>query len=153
VQRKKSWEDKVEIVRNSFLRSSKDKTFAAKFYDNLFFLNPKISSYFMNTDFDHQRRALMNGLEFLIGFLDETDEHSRKQIIRLAKTHSADNLNIHPHHYYYWIDALVMTASELDPDWKDDFQYYWREVIHFPVSFMISFYYKGNEDMRTPKNI
>jgi len=145
-ERKKKWQDKVELVRNSFLRSSKDKRFAHQFYQSLFFLNPSLEKYFVDTDFEHQRKAFMNGLGFLIGFLDESDSFSRTQVVRIAKSHSYKNLNINPHHYYYWIDAIIMTVRKLDPQWHEDLAYYWREVINMPVSFIISQYYKGDDE-------
>lgn len=136
--RKKSWQQKVELVKGSFTRSTKDPTFPSLFYQNLFFLNPDIKKYFEKTDFEHQDKALMHGMHFLLQFLDHKDENARTQILRIARTHSAKGMKIHPHHYYYWIEALIMTARSLDPDWYDDLEYYWREVINFPVSFIIS---------------
>jgi len=141
-QRKKNWEEKVEIVKASFLRSKRDADFASSFYSNLFFLKPKIKEYFVHTDFEHQDKALIHGLEFLMGFLDHSDEHARKQVLRISQSHSKHNLNIHPHDYYYWIEALVMTVKSHDPSWYKDMEYYWREVISYPVSFIISQYFK-----------
>ena len=100
-----------------------------------------IKDYFSNTDFPHQEKALMRGLEFLIAFLDQTDENARRQILRIAMSHSASGMKIHPHHYYYWIEALIMTVKKLDKDWYQDQEYYWREVITFPTSFIISQYF------------
>lgn len=139
--RKKSWLEKVTLVQGSFNRAERDDHFSSEFYQNLFFLEPKIKDYFKDTDFDHQNKALRHGLVFLVGFLNHTDENSRNQILRLAKTHSKEGLNIHPHHYYYWIEALIMTAKKKDPQWYNDLEYYWREVITMPISFMVSQYY------------
>lgn len=144
--RKKTWEQKIQIVQESFLRASKDDIFPRKFYENLFFLNPKIEKYFENTDFAHQDKALMSGLAFLFGYLDKDDEHSRKQIGRLAISHSSYGLKIHPHHYYYWIEALILTASETDPLWTKGMDYYWREVVNYPVSFIISQFFSSRKD-------
>ena len=139
--RAKSWDDKVRIVNDSFLRCINDKFFSRYFYKNLFFLKPNLEDYFKNTDMEHQEKAIMNGLKFLLGFLDGKDANSRSQIVRIAQTHGHLALNIHPHSYYYWIEAIVMTAKKCDPDWYDDLEYYWREVVSFPVSFIISNYY------------
>jgi hemoglobin-like flavoprotein len=141
--RKKTWDQKVKLVNDSFKRSSTHIFFAQDFYTNLFFLNPKIKEYFKDTDFEHQHKALMHGMEFLMGFLENTDEHSRKQVLRIAHSHSKQGIGIHPHHYYYWIEALIMTASKADHDWYDDLEYYWREVVNMPVSFIISQYYNS----------
>jgi hemoglobin-like flavoprotein len=143
--RKKTWDQKVQIVKESFLRASVNSSFPSKFYANLFFLNPKIKKYFEKTDFEHQDKALMHGLNFLFGYLDQDDDHSRKQIGRIAITHSSQGLKIHPHHYYYWIEALILTARETDPSWTDGMDYYWREVVNYPVSFIISQFFNSDK--------
>lgn len=145
-QRKKSWKDKVKIVNDAFSRVSVRPGFARTFYENLFFLNPKIKDHFKQTDFEHQEKALMHGLEFLMQFLEKHDEHVRQQVLRIAKSHSSFGMKIHPHMYYYWIEALIMTAREFDKDWYDDLEYYWREVVSFPVSFIISQYFNNPEN-------
>lgn len=148
-KRKKSWEEKVNIVKDSFLRARKDPNFASDFYQNLFFLKPKIKDYFSHTDFAHQDKALMMGLEFMMGFLDHSNAHARNQVIRLSQTHAKKNLGIHPHDYYYWIEALVLTMRSHDSIWQKDFEYYWREVVSYPVTFMISQYFSPGEDQKS----
>lgn len=140
-QRKKTWNEKVTEVRKCYYRSIENPHFPKYFYRNLFFLSPKIEDYFKNTDWEHQEKALMLGLSHLFHYFDEQDIFHHKQIVRLANVHSHDNLNIHPHMYYYWIEALVMTCKKVDPQWYEDLQYYLRETIFFPISFMISLYH------------
>ncbi len=84
----------------------------------------------------------MHGLHFLMGFLDGNDTHSRNQLMRIAQTHSKSGMDIHPHHYYYWMEALILTAKELDSDWTSGYEYYFREVISYPVSFIVSQYFQ-----------
>jgi len=141
-ERKKSWAKKVELVRASFTRASGRPGFARLFYENLFFLNPKIKDYFTHTDFAHQEKALMHGLGFLMGYLDDGDVHAREQVLRIAQSHSVHGMKIHPHHYYYWIEALIMTGKELDSEWYKDLEFYWREVVSAPVSFIVSQYFQ-----------
>lgn len=88
----------------------------------------------------------MRGMDFLVGYLNKTDENSRLQFQRLASTHSIHNLNIHPHYYYYWIEAWVLTARELDNQWYDNLEFYWREIIFFPISYIISRYFESGEE-------
>lgn len=139
--RKKTWAKKVELVRESYQRACNRPAFAAIFYENLFYLKPKIKDYFKNTDFAHQEKAILMGMNFLMSFLDEKDGHARKQVVRIARSHSVKNMNIHPHDYYYWIEALIMSAKQCDQLWHDDLAYYWRECLNFPVSFIVSQYY------------
>jgi hypothetical protein len=141
--RKKDWMEKVNEVENSFSRAMQSKIYVNQFYMNLFFLNPKLKEYFKSTDWDKLHIAIIKSIEHMIGFFKEEDnEIHRQNLVRLGTTHSKKNLNIHPHAYYYWIDAHIMTLKELDPNWDDDLQYYVRECLFFPVSFMISLYHK-----------
>lgn len=144
-KRKKTWEEKVILVKGSFTRAKDSANFGHDFYENLFFLNPKIQNYFANTDFVHQNKALMAGLGYILDFLDHSNENAKAQVIRLSRTHSKENMNIYPHDYYYWIEALVMTLKKHDPSWYDDLAFYWREVIFYPISFMISQYFLSTE--------
>lgn len=144
-ERKKTWDQKVILVSGSFNRCKDTANFARDFYENLFFLNPKIKAYFKSTDFQHQERALMVGLQYIIDFLDHTNQNARTQVVRLSHTHSKHGLGIHPHDYYYWIEALIMTAKKHDPSWHDNLAFYWREVIFYPVSFIISQYFLSSD--------
>lgn len=138
--RKKDWKTKVEIVKDSYHRSRNHASFAKHFYDHLFFLNPKTKDFFAKTDFDHQEKALMRGLDFFFQYFDG-DENARRQMTRLAKVHSAEGLKIHPHYYYYWGEALILTIKQTDPKYYHDLEYYIREVISYPLSFFISQYF------------
>ncbi len=142
-ERKKTWAQKVKIVQDSFARSSKEAGFARTFYENLFFLSPKIKDYFKDTDFEHQEKALMHGLSFLMEFGDSKNKYAKTQVLRIARTHSKQGMNIHPHDYYYWIEALIMTGKQFDPKWYYEMEFYWREVVSMPVSFIVSQYFKG----------
>jgi len=87
----------------------------------------------------------MHGLDHLIHFNESQEQDNHKtQIIRIAKSHSKINLNIHPHDYYYWCEAFIMTLKKVDNKWHSDLEYYLRECLFFPISFIISFYHKNS---------
>lgn len=141
--RKKSWQEKAIEVENTFKRAMRSPSFVEKFYTNLFFLKPSLQEYFKDTKWSHQEIAIKKGIEHLLGFLgDDPENIHHKNIIRLSQSHSKFNLNIHPHNYYYWIDAMIMTLKEYDELWYDDLEYYTRECLFAPISFMISLYHK-----------
>ena len=142
-ERKKTWQDKVVLVQNALERSTGQQNFASTFYKHLFFLKPSFKEVFKNTDWNNQERLLTFAIEHLSHFLNgnEKDSFHRQQIVRISETHSKKNMNIHPHDYYYWIDAMVLTVKEVDPQWHDDLSYYIRECLFFPISFIISRYH------------
>lgn len=141
-KRKKTWDQKNKEVLDCYHRCESVPNFSQLFYEHLFFLNPKIQNYFKSTEWNHQHKALMHALDHLFHFNDNVNDFHKKQIIRIAQTHSKKNLNIHPHDYYYWLEALVMTLKKVDEDWYQDLEYYIRECLFFPISFIISLYHK-----------
>lgn len=141
-KRKKTWEEKSQEVINSLERASKVDIFPRVFYRNLFFLNPELEKRFEQTDWNKQEIALLKGVEHIAGFFEKKDQIHHQNVLRLAESHSKKNLDIHPHHYYYWIDAMIMTLKAVDHLWYDDMEYYTRECLFFPISFMISLYHK-----------
>lgn len=144
-KREKTWVQKAKIVQESYYRATRHEAFGKTFYENLFFLSPKLQSYFKNTDFEHQEKALMHGLRFLMGFFDSKNQYAKNQVKRIALSHAKNALNIHPHSYYYWTEALIMTLKKFDPKWYDDMSYYAREVISAPIAFITSQYFHRSE--------
>lgn len=140
-KRKKTWQDKAKLVQDSFARIEYQTGFSRHFYENLFFLKADLKEYFVDTDFEHQEKALMQGIKVLVNYLKLEDELAKTQLRRLSITHNHNNLKIHPHNYYYWIEALILTLKQKDPQWFDDLEYYWKECISFPIAFMISQYF------------
>lgn len=138
--RSKSWQEKVKIVQNCYSRARLNPSFANKFYKKLFFLNPAIEKHFKETNFDHQEKALIHGLDIIFQYFDD-NENGRIQISRLSKLHNVDGLKVHPHLYYYWIEALIMTIKSFDKMWYDEQEYYIREVVNYPISFFTSQYF------------
>lgn len=136
-----TWVKKVELVTASFNRIEGRPGFAREFYGRFFRLNPKLKEYFHDTDFEHQEKLLLQGMKYIIEFLDPANERARVQVIRLSQSHSAFGMKIHPHHYFYWIEALVRTLEDYDPSWHDQLEQYWREVVFYPISFMMSQYF------------
>ncbi|MDA8791816.1 globin [Bacteriovoracaceae bacterium] len=92
----------------------------------------------MDTDLEHQNKAIIQGLEIIIRYLDDEDKYNKQQIMRIAKSHNHYNLDIHPHSYYYWIEALILTIKKFDSQWFDDLEYYWRECVSVPINFITS---------------
>jgi hemoglobin-like flavoprotein len=136
----KTWVQKVDEVMASYNRIEDRVGLARQFYVYLFKLKPNVKDYFRNTDFEHQEKLILRGLQFLMDFIDGKNEFARQQVLRLSQTHSLYGLKVHPHHYFYWTEALILTVKDFDPYWVDSLEGAWREVIHFPVSFMMSQY-------------
>ena len=55
---------------------------------------------------------------------------------RIAQRHGRADLDIPPELYELWLDSLVATARELDPQFDDETETVWREMIRPGIEIM-----------------
>lgn len=127
-------------VRPSFLRCSKhDNEFFDAFYANLADHIPGVGAMFAETDMQKQNELVRDGIRSLIDYA-AGDPDVARELEHLGKLHSQRHLGIQPSMYSGWVDALVQTVEEHDPQISDDLEAAWREVLSPGIDLMISFY-------------
>lgn len=139
-----SWEEKINEVNNSFKRIKDHRRFPREFYRQMFKIKPEIEEYFKDVDLEHQEKLLLDGIKFCLDSI-QGDKLAKIQLIQISQTHSQVNLNINPKYYYYFIESFIRCVNKYDPEWYDDMEYYWHEILMGPISFMISQYYRYTE--------
>ncbi|MFA5678762.1 MAG: globin [Pseudomonas sp.] len=114
------------LVFQSYGRCCKAPAFFDDFYATFLASSPEIKEKFLHTDMVAQKQLLRAGILNLVLYargLPPTKLHA------LAASHSRDRLNIQPHLYNYWLEALLETVrrhdSEIDRDGLDA----WRRVL------------------------
>ena len=93
-----------DIVMQSYGRCCASKTFFDDFYQRFLQSSPEVRAKFTNTDMPAQKLLLRQGILNLVLFsrgLPPT------KLQALAKSHSRDKLDIQPHLYTFWVDALI----------------------------------------------
>ena len=81
---------------------------------------------FTNTDMPAQKLLLRQGILNLVLFsrgLPPT------KLQALAKSHSRENLDIQPHLYTFWVDALIHTVERHDKQATAETSRAWRDVL------------------------
>ena len=62
------------------------------------------------------------------------------ELLMRARSHDRDHLDIPPHLYALWQEAVVATARARDPEWDARVETAWRAITGFMIEFMSSRY-------------
>ena len=115
-----------DIVMQSYGRCCASKTFFDDFYQRFLQSSPEVRAKFTNTDMPAQKLLLRQGILNLVLFARGLPP---TKLQALAKSHSREKMNIEPHLYHYWVEALISTISQHDRECNDDTIKDWREVL------------------------
>lgn len=115
---------------NIAVDASTDPFFAA-FYRR-FLADPEIQALFAETDMDRQVVMLRKSFFHLAGFYVTADPSG--ELERIARLHY--RLGISADHYDRWLDCLVATVAELDPDSDTATELAWRWALTPGITYM-----------------
>jgi hemoglobin-like flavoprotein len=63
-----------------------------------------------------------------------------KHLGELAERHSSRDLNIGAEFYDYWLDSLLATVKEFDPEYAPEVEDAWERVMGVGIRFLLSRY-------------
>lgn len=106
-----------------------------RFYERFLASSPEVRQRFRNTDLTRQRRMLRRSLE-LMASATSGDPAGLRELSERAETHSRARLNIRPELYELWLDALIETARQSDPEWSPAIEQAWRSILGLAVRHM-----------------
>lgn len=125
----------VAVAKASFARCSAVPDFFACFYRNLFLACPEAKPLFAKTDFERQHKLLQHAIGLLLVFPLQSPGDP-PLLDRVAERHSRRDLGIQPGLYPAFVDSLIQTAREHDPEFTDATARAWREAVAPGVAFM-----------------
>jgi hemoglobin-like flavoprotein len=128
-----------DAVRASYDRCYASGDFSAVFYRHFFAQAPEIALHFAKTDFVEQKRHLRASLLTLIKYTPD-EPVTTNLLQKLGHKHSRNQLNIRPRLYPYFVNALMRSLRECDPEWSEELEDAWRKRIAPGIAYMISFY-------------
>jgi hemoglobin-like flavoprotein len=108
--------------------------FLDAFYERFLSSSNEVAELFANTDFEQQEKMFALSLAYLASFDSEYGPSSIMK--RLAIRHR--ELNVKPHLYPLWVNSLLETVKEYDPEYNDDVHEAWRRVLTPGIDFMVS---------------
>ena len=129
----------VAVVKASYGRCCAAPDFFACFYRNFFKACPQAQPLFAKTNFERQHKLLQHAIGLLLVFplQPSTDP---PLLDRVAERHSRRDLGIDPKLNPAFVDSLIRTAGEHDPEFTADTEHAWRQTVAPGVAYMVSRY-------------
>jgi len=112
--------------------------FISRFYEVFMASSEAVARSFQHTDMSVQKTMLHDSLQVVLDY-HRTGKVSQ-QLQRLAQVHSRAGQDIVAALYDNWLDSLVMTVSEFDPEYDQTVERAWREAFVPGIQYMITCY-------------
>lgn len=135
--------EQILIAEESYRRCQGESFFQA-FYKRLLSTDAPIHHKFEHTDFDRQNRLLQHGIGLLFIFAKRPNP---TLLERIAERHSSHDLDIPPGLYPHFVESLIQTVREFDPECTDEVEAAWRTAVTPGIDFMRG-RYKANGTVR-----
>ena len=108
------------------------------FYTNFIEASPDVAAKFSGTNMKRQREMLRMSLDHMVYFAIDKEETS--EIARVAAVHAKSQKDISEHLYKLWLDSLLATVSQFDPEYDEQIDTAWRLALAPAIEYMIGRY-------------
>ena len=135
--------ENVDLFRASLKRCLATPHFMGKFYDSFVASSAEVREKFRNTDLPKQASMLADSLYALAVAAQARrggGSPAWADMPRLAARHSKADLDIRPGLYDHWLDCLIGTARQHDPEFTPEVEAAWRETLAIGIDYMRSRY-------------
>jgi hemoglobin-like flavoprotein len=129
----------LDTVTASYQRCRTSDGFADTFYAHFLSKSPEVVEKFRRTDFSRQKLMLRESLLAMLLFNLGSDD-ARAELQRLALRHSRRGVDIPPHLYELWLDALCEAVVEHDPECTADLIDQWRKAMQAGIQLLVAQY-------------
>ena len=133
-------EKTLTVFGDSLGRCTANPAFEERFYELFLASSPAVAEKFAGTDFVRQRRALRASLHTMLLAVSDQESGLEKYLADLAEHHSSRDLNIGAELYDYWLDSLLTTVGECDPEHSPEVLAAWEEVMSVGIGYLLSRY-------------
>ena len=130
----------IDMAKASYQRCCEVPGYFETFYRNFFDVCPEAEPKFASTDFELQHKLLRHALQLLFVFSSKSEEEAKFLLRRVAERHSRRDLGIDRSLYPPFVDSLVKTSSEFDPQFTPDVERAWRDALAPGIAYMINKY-------------
>lgn len=131
--------DQIRRAKDSYRRCCERDRFLHEFYRNFFDDCPEAAPMFADSDLDRQTRLLRHAIGLLLLFPAQPDGEPNL-LARVAERHSRRDLDISPDLYEPFVDSLIRTVGEHDPEFDSGVEAAWRATLSRGVAYMKSKY-------------
>jgi truncated hemoglobin YjbI len=110
------------------------EAFVDTFYQKFIASSQAVSKKFEGVDMERQKRVLRRSLGHLSTFF--IDETAGSELETLAEMHSRREKDIEPALYDLWLECLIESLREHDPDFDDEVELSWRLCLSAGITYM-----------------
>lgn len=128
----------LKIFDESLKRCNAVPDFLDRFYDKFLASSPKVAEKFANTNFVRQKRALRASLHLLLIAAEDESRGPERYLGDLAASHNKAHMDITAELYDLWLDSLLATVKECDPEFDSGVENAWERVMMVGIHYMIS---------------
>jgi len=130
----------LKIIDDSLARCNANPAFLDRFYETFLASSPKVREKFAHTDFTRQKRALRASLYAMLLAASDEGKGPERYLRELAESHSSRKLSIGAEFYDLWLDSLLATVKELDPEYSPEVEKAWERVMMVGIDYLLSHY-------------
>ena len=127
------------VFSKSLHRCEENDAFLTHFYENFLATSPRVAEKFTSTDMKRQKEALRLSLRMMV-LASVGGDAGDLYLEYIAKRHDRHHLNIEPDLYSLWLEALIATVREFDPEFDLSVEKAWRSVLGYGIEYMTSHY-------------
>ena len=110
------------------------KAFFDAFYDNFCAASPLVAEHFRHTDMKKQKKMLEKSFYSL--FIFYATNNANDYLRNIAERHCKAGENIPPDLYDIWLESLIKTVADFDPQFDVDIELSWRVVMAAGITYM-----------------
>ena len=133
-------EKTLKTFDESLRRCNATPEFLDRFYERFLASSPKVRDKFALTDFVRQKRALEASLHYMLLAAQDEEKGPEKYLKSLADLHNRKQYNIGSEFYDLWLDSLLATVRECDPNFGPVVEEAWESVMMVGIRYMLSRY-------------
>lgn len=123
----------------SLNRCEESEDFLTAFYGRFLDSSQDVRDKFRYTEFRKQKAMLSKSLQLAAGATNGEAE-SLQDLHERSKTHDRWHHNIKPEMYELWLESLIQTAQEFDPEWNETTESHWRSILGHVIAHMVKRY-------------
>ncbi|WP_312958560.1 globin [Stutzerimonas nitrititolerans] len=124
-------------VMQSYGRCCASPGFFDDFYTTFLASSPAVREKFAQSDMAAQKHLLRAGILNLVLFARGMPD---TKLRALGKSHSREGFEIHPQLYDIWLESLLQTIRQHDPELQQQDQLAWTEVLGKGIDIIKSYY-------------
>lgn len=126
----------LDVFDRSLLRCEARWDFFDRFYERFLGSSPEVREKFADTDFVHQKRALRASFHVMLLAAEDETKGPDRYLAHVAARHGAGDLDIGAKLYDLWLDSLLATVRDCDPEFGPEVEKAWEAVMMVGIHYL-----------------